>query len=189
MFRNINRYDALPLGIVMRRAPGVTRWEKWVWRVAGVLPGAANANWIKLRDEGDSAEYHAKTLTLELHGAETGAYLHGLSAQVPCIYVIMRESDDAVRPMDIDLVTASPYEAQDYADTGDDIVEKVAMPPSLIAWVQNFVDRHHEEEVFKKRRRDKKDITQVEDGIGDARIAQIADVYRSPAQAKKERLQ
>ena len=142
-----------------------------------------------LREEADTTEFHAATLPLELHASETEAYLHGLSAQVPCLYVVLRENTDPQRPFDVDLVTASPYEAQDYADTGDDIVEKVAMPPGLIAWVQEFVQAHYKDEEFRKRRRDRKDISLVEDGIGDARIAQMADVYRAPARARKERLQ
>ena len=83
------------------------------------------------------------------------------------------------------LVTASPYEAQDYADSGEEIVEKVPMPPGLVAWVRDFVERHHVEEEFVKRKRDRKRIDLVEDGVGDARIHQDADVYRAP----KRRLQ
>ncbi len=189
VFHNPKRYEAMPLGIVIRRTPGATRWAKWAWKAVAVLPGASDADWLVLREENGMTEFHAATLPLELHGAETEAYLHGLSAQVPCIYVILRETGDDARPLSVDLATASPYEAQDYADTGDDIVEKVTMPPGLIAWVRDFVQTHHREEEFKKRRRDRKDVTVVEDGIGDARITQMADVYRSPVAAKKERLQ
>ena len=186
---DVHRHAEMTVGVVLRRKPGVTRWAKWAWSATAVIPNAGPGGFRVLRQDGDVTEYHAATLPLELHGAETEAYLHGLSAQVPCVYVILRESDDVGRPLDVDLVTASPYEAQDYADTGDDSVEKVAMPPGLIAWLQAFVEKHHKDEEFRKRRRDRKDVTLVEDGIGDARIAQLADVYRSPVQAKKERLQ
>jgi len=189
VIRNPKKFETMPVGVVLRRAPGATRWAKWVWKATAVLPGAASADWAVLREEGRTIEYHAATLPLELHGADTEAYLHGLSAQVPCLYIVLRERDDETRPLDVDLVTASPYEAQDYADSGEDIVEKVAMPPGLIAWVQDFVQTHHQDEAFRKRRRDRKDVTLIEDGIGDARITQLADVYRSPMQAKKERLQ
>jgi len=54
------------------------------------------------------------------------------------------------------------------------------MPPGLIAWVRDFVDQSHVEEKFIKRRRDRKRIDVIEDGIGDARIRQDADVYRAP---------
>ncbi|MEQ9695186.1 DUF3305 domain-containing protein [Shimia sp. SDUM112013] len=177
----------MPIGIVLRRTPGVTRWAKWSWKAVGVLPGAPDADWKLLREDGDQAEFHAATVQIELHGAETDAYLHGLNAQVPCVYVVMRETDGD-EPFEIVLATASPYEAQDYADSGEEIVEKVSMPEGLKLWVQDFVDAHHVEEEFKKRRRDKKDIGQVEDGVGDPRIQQMADVYRSP-RSRKARLQ
>ena len=82
--------------------------------------------------------------------------------------------------MDVTLVTASPYEAQDYADTGEELVEKVPMPEGLVAWIRDFVALHHEDEVFIKRRRNKARVDQVQNGIGDARIRQTADVYRAP---------
>lgn len=169
----------LPLGIVIRRMPGVTRWASHVWKAVAVLPGAGPSTWKELRRDGDAIEYHASTEPLTLYRTDTEAYLHGLSAKIPAIYVVMRPSDND-HPLDIVLVTASPYEAQDYADTGEELVEKVPMPEGLVAWVRDFVERHHEDEVFVKRRRDKARIDQREDGIGDARIRQTADVYRAP---------
>ena len=170
----------MPLGIVIRRVPGVTRWTKHVWKAVAVLPGAADADWKELRRDGDSVEYHAATLTLELFRTDTEAYLHGLSVKVPSIYVVMREADSS-RPLDMVLATASPYEAQDYADTGEELVEKVPMPEGLVAWIRDFVELHHEDEVFVKRRRNKTRVDLKEDGIGDARIRQASDVYRAPS--------
>ena len=171
---------SIPLGIVLQRTPGVTRWAAHVWKAVAVLPGAGQADWHELRRDGDAVEYHAGTLPLELFRTDTEAYLHGLSAKVPAIYVVMRDAPGD-SPLDLVLVTASPYEAQDYADTGEEIVEKVAMPDGLIAWVRDYVEVHHEDEVFIKRRRDKSRVDQKEDGIGDARIRQVADVYRAPS--------
>lgn len=179
----------MPVGVVLRRTPGVTRWAPYAWTASGILTGAADATWRELRREGGAVEYHAATLTLELHGAETEAYLHGLSTQVPSLYVIMRESTDPKHPLDVLLVTASPYEAQDYTDSGEELVEKVPMPAGLIAWVRDFVEAYHQEEVFVKRKRDRKRIDEKEDGIGDERITQLGDVYRSPTAARKVRLQ
>ena len=170
---------SIPLGIVIRRVPGVTRWAAYVWKAVAVLPGAGSADWKELRRDGDAVEYHATTLPLELFRTDTEAYLHGLSAKVPAIYVVMRPSEGD-QPLDMVLVTASPYEAQDYADTGEELVEKVPMPDGLIAWIRDYVELHHEDEVFVKRRRDKARVDRKEDGIGDARIRQVADVYRAP---------
>jgi len=177
-----NAMASLPLGIVLRKSPGVTRWAKWVWKAVAVLPGAAQESWKELRREGDVVEYHAATVDLELYRADTEAYLAGLSTNPPTIYVVMREAMDPEASQDIEvlLATASPYDAQDYADAGEEIIERVPMPDGLIAWIYDFVQKHHEEDVFVKRKRDKQRIDQVQDGIGDARIHQVTDVYRAP---------
>ncbi len=136
-------------------------------------------------------EFHAATVPLMLYRSDTEAYMTALSESVPAVYVVMRQSDDpkSSYPFDVLLVTASPYEAQDYADTGEEIVEKVPMPSGLIAWIQEFIDEHHEDEEFIKRKRDKKRVDVVEEGVGDARISQLTDVYRAPGNKRKARLQ
>ena len=121
MIRNPDQYQSMSLGVVLRRLPGVTRWASHSWKAVAVLPGAGPADWQELRREGDAVEYHAATLPLDLHGAETEAYLHGLSAEVPAIYVVMRETTGD-QPLEVLLVTASPYEAQDYTDSCEEIV-------------------------------------------------------------------
>jgi len=187
MIINPNAYRVVPMGVVIRRQPGVTRWQKWTWIVTDVLPGAGPATWHELRREGDVIEYHAATVPLELHGAEAEAYQHGLTAQVPSLYVVMRDSTGP-GPYDLLLVTASPYEAQDYTDSGEEIVEKVTMPSAVLAMVQEFVATHYEEEAFVKRKRDKKRVDLSQDGIGDPRIHKAADIYASPT-LKRRRVQ
>lgn len=184
MIRHPEQYQTMNVGIVVRRLPGVTRWASHSWKAVAILPGAQDADWQELRRDGDAVEYHAATLPLDLHGAETEAYLHGLAAKVPAIYVVMSESSGSA-PLTIVLVTASPYEAQDYTDSGEEIVEKVPMTEGMIAWVQDFVTRFHHEEVFIKRKRDKKRVDQVQDGIGDPRIAGASDIYASPARQRR----
>ncbi|MDQ7080270.1 MAG: DUF3305 domain-containing protein [Paracoccaceae bacterium] len=177
---------SMPLGIVVRKSPGVTRWAGWVWRVVGVLPAARNETWKELRREGEAVEYHAATVDLELHRTEAEAYVAELSTQSPSVYVIMREGEDpgTVEDIEIVLATVSPFEAQDYADTGEELVEPVPMPPALRAWVQDFVETHHSEKKFIKRRRDKKRVDLVEEGVGDPRISQPSDVYRAPGRKR-----
>lgn len=180
------RSISMPVGVVVRRTPGVTRWAKHAWRAVAVLPGAGPADWLEMRRDGDAVEYHAGTVEMELWRTDTEAYLVALSNDPPSVYVVMRKSDDpgAGRELDLIGVTASPYEAQDHTDTGEEIVEPVPMPPGLIAWVREFVERHHVEEEFIKRRRDKKRVDLKEDGKGDPRIRQTSDVFRSPGGRK-----
>lgn len=186
----IDKQICLPLGVVVRKTPGVTRWAAWCWRAVAVLPGAGPADWRELRREGDAVEYHAATVTLDLHHTQTDAYLDSLRTEVPAVYVVMRPVPAATgaMPYEVTLVTASPFEAQDYCDTGEEIVERMPMPEGLIALIRDFVAAHHVDEAFRKRRRDRVSVAQVQDGIGDARIPQVADVYRAPARARKERI-
>jgi len=171
----------IPLGVVVRRSPGVTRWARYAWTATALLPGAAQADWKELRTEGDITEFHAATLPLTLYVSDAEAYAHELQSRAPSIYVILRPNAvTADRPWTVALVTASPYEAQDYCDSAEELVEKVAMDDGLTAWVTDFVDEHYQQEAFVKRRRNKTRVDLAEDGIGDARIRQASDVYRAP---------
>lgn len=173
--------QSIPVGVVVRRSPGVTRWAKWAWRAVGVLPGAGPANWKELRRDGEVVEFHAATRPLELYVSDTEAYVHELQSRSPSIYVVLSPDDSRPGiPWKVSLVTASPYEAQDYSDSDEVMVEKIAMPDGMHAWIAAFVAQHHEEEAFVKRKRRKTDVDRVEDGVGDPRISQATDVYRAP---------
>jgi hypothetical protein len=71
--------------------------------------------------------------------------------------VILRESDED-NPSDYEfipfLATVCPYEAQAYMDSSEERVEVIAMPPDMTAWVATFVETHHVDQKFRKRRRD-----------------------------------
>ena len=178
-----SRTATIRLGVVIRKQPGVTRWAKWVWRAVAVLPGAGDADWLEMRRNGEAVEYHAATVDLEVHRKETEGYRVALSNDPPSVYVILRPSEDPEADKDVEVfrVTASAFEAQDYLDSGEEIVEPVPMPAQLIAWLTSFVEVHHVDEAFHKRKRKRWKDDQVEDGKGDARIRQEADVFRSPA--------
>jgi hypothetical protein len=177
---------AMPLGIVIRRQPGVTRWARHVWRAVAVLPGAGPADWTELRRDGDVVEFHAATVQLELYRADAEAYMVSLNMTPPTVFVVLRRDEDPDSPHEyvVHTATVSAYEAQDYQDSGEEIVEPVPMPEGLIAWVKSFTDVHFEEEEFKKRKRRRHFEDIKEDGIGDPRIRQTADVYRTPSQTK-----
>ena len=136
--------QSIPLGVVVVRSPGVTRWAKHAWKASAVLPGAGAADWKVLRSEGDVTEFHAATLPLTLYVSDAEAYAHELQARVPSVYVVLRPSDaNGDVPWSVALVTASPYEAQDYCDSAEELVEKIPMPEGLGAWITEFVDTHY----------------------------------------------
>lgn len=148
--------ETMPMGIVVERRDSGSPWQDHVWRPVAVIPGAAPADpagsWRKLRDGEGWVQYHAGTLTLELYRSDTEAYRATLRNAPPLIYVVLREDEDAEYGLVPFAVTASPYEAQDFLDAGEDVVEGVPMPDGVVAWVGRFVDTHHVDQPFRKRR-------------------------------------
>jgi hypothetical protein len=151
----IERMISMTLGVVIERREIDNPWQQYNWRPVAVIPGAPAVEGRKVLRQGDGwVHYHAATLPLELHRRETEAYKVNLAGERPSVYVVMREDEDS----DADgyfpfCITASPYEAQDYLDSGEEIVEGVLMDDGLIAWVQGFIDKHHVDEPFYKRKR------------------------------------
>lgn len=168
----MERLITMPMGIVVERRELNNRWQKIAWKPVGVLPGAGAIDENRVVMSGDGwTHFHMATLPLELHRKETLAYKTNLNGHPPKLYIVLRTSDDPAIDVDIKpfLVTASAFEAQDYLDSGDDIVEGVTMPDAVLAWVQSFCDRHHVDEPFKKRKRkryDPDDIRGRPPGVG-----------------------
>ena len=149
----MERSIRMPLGVVVERRELDNRWQGWAWQPVALIPGAAPVTeWRELVRGERIVRWHAATLPLELHRTETEGYRANLSGRVPAIYVGLRQQSGGAHEYAPFLVTASPYEAACYPD---DIVEAVPMSDGLIAWVQGFVDRHHVDEPFQKRKRDK----------------------------------
>ncbi len=149
---------ALKVGVVLAREDIDHPWQDHRWRPLSVLVGIPELDPGDVLKDGDGfTHYFAGTFEIEMHRKETSAYVVNLENDVPVVYVVATdaEDEDAELPYDIRLVTVSPFEAQDYLDSGEDIVEAIPMIEPLIAWVERFIEEHHEEEVFIKRQRDK----------------------------------
>ena len=145
---------SIQVGVVIAREDIDSEWEDHIWRPVGVLPGArAMDDWTELRRGEGWVHYYARTIALELHRKETESYKYNLEGREPVLFVILNDDDEGEFPYDVHLVTASPYEAADYLDSGEQIVEPVEMPEPVFAFVSQFVDEHHAEEKFKKRKR------------------------------------
>ena len=157
----MDKNETMPIGVVIERRRSDHPWADHVWRPVAAIAGAPALDplgpWTELRRGEDWVQFHSGTLTLELFRAETEGYKVNLSQHPPRVFVLLRREDDPDCAHDYVpfLVTVSPYEAQDYLDSGEEIVEGVPMPEEVVAFVQAFVDTHHKDEVFKKRKRDK----------------------------------
>lgn len=147
-------FESIPLGVVIERRKIDNRWADYSWQAVAVIPGAGEVDeWTTLRAEDDWVHFHAATLPLELYPKETEGYRYNLSCDPPLVFVVLREGEEAgdhdVEPA---LVTVCPHEAQDYLDSSEDQVDAVVMPDTIKAWVASFVERHHVDEPFRKRR-------------------------------------
>jgi Protein of unknown function (DUF3305) len=163
--QTMERSVRMPLGVVIERREIDHRWQKWRWTPLAVIPGAPPVDkWQELMRGDRFVRWHAATLPLELHRTETEAYRVNLSGRSPAIYVVLRKVEPSARTAGYDIgpfaLTASPYDAEGYMG-GDDLVEAVPMPEGLMAWVQAFVDRHHVDQPFVKRKRERANL---EDG-------------------------
>ena len=105
----------MPVGIVVSKHPGVTRWASEIWKPSGLIPGADIAHWVELRSEGEVTQYHARTLSLTLYRSDVEAYRVALSMEIPSAFVILDEDETGEAPggWQVTDVTLSPYEAQD----------------------------------------------------------------------------
>ena len=177
---------SIPMGVVLRRRPGVTRWAKWSWQAVAVLPHAGPGGFKVLREDGDVTDFHAATVPMDLHHTECDGYRTSLMMAPPSVFAVLDKGENADNEHGIAVhtVTASADLALDWQDSDEMIVEPVPMPEALVGIVRDFCEAHFNDVPFIKRKRDKKRVDLVEDGIGDARIRQVADVYRSPASLK-----
>lgn len=155
--------SSLPVGVVIARHKVESPWQDYAWRPEAVIAGApADAGWRELAHGEGWVQFLAGTVTLELHRKETEAYKYNLECRQPMLYVVLTPDDDPDSPWPVRVltVTASPFEAQNYLDSGEEIVEAVAIPEAIHRWLADFVDEHHVEEEFRKR---KPDRVKVED--------------------------
>jgi Protein of unknown function (DUF3305) len=153
----MERSISMRLGVVVERRELDNPWQRYSWRSVAVIPGAPPVDqWRALVCGERFLRWHAATLPLDLHRSDTEAYRVNLSGRSPSIYVVLRNIEPSERTAGNDVapfaVTASPYDAEGYME-GDDLVDAVPMPEGLIAWVHAFVERHHVEKPFEKRKR------------------------------------
>ena len=183
----------ISIGVVVAREHIGHPWQAYRWRPVSVFLDAPQiSSWRELRKDGKNILYHAATLNLELHRKETTAYQVNLANGEPSVYVVLREDPDSARdwPVDVHLVTVSPFEAQSHGDVSFDSVEGVAMPERLVEVVREFIKMHHREETFYKRKR--QPHTQAEEyKFGQEPIISLRErsgsPYEAPASNGKDR--
>jgi hypothetical protein len=152
---SIKDSERLRVGIFLERRHIAHPWQEHAWHAAGIAPGAPELATPRLLQQGPGwARYHMATLDIELFPRETEGYRYNLSQQRPVVYVLWRHADEDLRQEPaVFHVTVCPYEAQDYLDGGDVMVEGVPIPDLVAHWMRGYIARHHVDAPFEKRRR------------------------------------
>lgn len=138
--------------VTVSRKP-VTRWARRGFAPHDVLPDVpATEPGTRLSPQGDVETYYAGDFALTLHSGETAHYRDNLAAR-PSIWVSMKP-DSATGVV---IVTADPYEGEALAGDIGFVVEALPMPLAIRDWIAAFIETHHVEHVFEKRKRKRSD--------------------------------
>lgn len=142
----------LRVSVLAARRPPVTKWGNGELRPCAVLPQEpAVAQNTLLTSDGGMETWYLGGRDLVLYSGDTGHHKDNLLSGRPSIWVAIRGDDP--RRAEVVNVTADPYEGEGYASDLDLIVEAVPMPISMRKLVKEFVETHHVEIPFKKRKR------------------------------------
>lgn len=145
---------SIPVGVVVERHKATSPWADYVWRPTSVLEGIPSAApWTPLGSAGDVTTFYAGAATVELHRTETANYLSNLETGTPFLWVALRPTGTEP-PFEVVAVTADPAEGEAFTEAGQDIVDTVTMPNTVVHAVEAFIGEHHVERPFFKRRRD-----------------------------------
>lgn len=147
----------IPVAVLAERRPGVTQWADWSWRAVEVLEAAPDLPaWTVLREAEGRTLFLAGRAEVLFCPTDTPNYRDNLTAAAPSIWVVLRPVE-AEPGLTLHAVTVDAGEAHLYADTGQDLLEALPLPPGLGERLAAFVAEHHVERVTHKRRRDRAD--------------------------------
>ena len=149
--------EAMQVAVIVERRVLDNPWVDHVWMPVAVLPGMPAAQpWTVLHQEQRLTRYYAGQCRLEFFATDTGMYRDNLLSDRPSLWISLRPSE-AAPGVALRLVTADPSEAEALTEPGTDIIEAVAMPAGIAARLAAFVEAHHVERPFVKRKRDRAD--------------------------------
>jgi hypothetical protein len=148
--------DRFEIGVIAAKRKLKSAWASHAWLPHSVLPAApATAPWTRLAAEGEDEIFYAGAAELRLYPSETSHYRDNLGSGRPSLWVALREV--AGDEHEVSTVTADPYEGEALAGAIGEIIEAVPMPAEIQAQVAAFVEAHHVERPFIKRKRDRAD--------------------------------
>jgi hypothetical protein len=152
-------------GLPLAKRKSHSPWLDHSWEAHAVLaePGAAAAG-ASLGRAGEDQLFYGGAATLEAHTIETQFYRDNIASGAPKIWVVLRPQAGDALP-DIIKVTCDPTEGEGYTETGWDIVNVAPMPEPIQLALIAFIDAHHVEQPFIKRKRDRQDPEALAPGL------------------------
>jgi hypothetical protein len=150
-------HETIEVGVVVERRTLKSLWVDHAWVPVAVLAGTPAASaWTVLHKSADVTRFYAGAFMLEIFASETAMYRENLRSGRPALWVSLRPAKTPPG-ITLHLVTADPAEGEALTEAGAAIIEAVAMPPEIQMRLAAFVERHHVERPFVKRKRDRVD--------------------------------
>jgi hypothetical protein len=149
--------ESIAVGVIVEKRKAASPWIDHTWSPVAVLPGlpeAASMTLIETIPEGE--RYYLGAARVTLASVDTANYRDNMMSGAPKLWVAMRE-DQPSGELVLVAVTADPAEGEAHTETGTNIVDTVPMVPEIAHFVASFVDTHHVEREFFKRKRDRVD--------------------------------
>lgn len=147
----------IPVGVVVERRKAASSWAEFIWRPVEVFVGLpAAAPWTMLSRESAAAAFYAGAAEIELYRSEAERYRENLRSGAPSVWVALQLTGGEW-PYEVSTVTADPAEGEGLSESGQGIVEAVAMCEPLCHAIAAFVAEHYVEKGFTKRVRDRAD--------------------------------
>lgn len=142
----------LRVGVLAIRRPPVTQWGPGELRPFGVMaPDPATAANTLLSNVDGVETWYLGGRDIVLYQGDTSHHRDNLTSGRPALWVALRGQDP--KTAQVVCVTADPYEGEGMASDLDLHVEAVPMPDAIHAAVADFIDTHHIDIEFKKRKR------------------------------------
>lgn len=149
--------ETAEVGVIVERRVLKNPWIDHAWAAVAALAGAPSAApWTVLHQTAELTRYYAGAFEVEFFASETGMYRDNLHSGRPSLWVSLRPAD-AQPGVVLHLVTADPSEGESLTETGTDIIETVPMPVEIQQRLAAFVEAHHVERPFVKRKRNRAD--------------------------------
>lgn len=191
-----NKHILIAVKIIFEKKLLKNKWQSHEWEIHDLVlmdmksgdgyPPINNVEILPLRHfekdrkKNNLENYFFAEASIDLHRAEAEAYAENLQSSDPAIYIVLREGfyddeiEESFEDSDIDVhlaeVSLSPYNIQDYEDSGEDIIKKVPLDGPISELLEKFVEQHFKPEEFIKRKRDKAKIDENISRGGDQRL-------------------